>query len=211
MASGCSVLSWLVPGATGRQLSPKVLALTHLTVPYDEQLLVYGDVGVLELQQRHQLQGQEQGKWPRAGSTAPQLVLLGHVILTKTQASGSGRGGGARTRRVCSLVLQSQTAQCGSRLSSTCWLCCVAEERLLNLSELLAPPENGSNSGTCLTGVSRAKVSSSREGPDVDGKKHGQGQLEKVVRSQGGGTLMHLPPPCLLGGTHLGLRWPTPG
>lgn len=48
-------------------LSPQVSALTHLTVPHDEQLTVDGDVVVLKLQQGHQLQAREQRQGGRLG------------------------------------------------------------------------------------------------------------------------------------------------
>lgn len=66
-------------------------ALTHLTVPHDEELLVDGDVGVLKLQQWHQL-------WTRADEVEvwgrPHLSQL----LRPGQGQGPGRAGGPEVR-----------------------------------------------------------------------------------------------------------------
>lgn len=63
-----------------------------------------------------------------------------------------------------------------------CWLCCVTEERLFNVSEPPASSENGGDGGICLTGASgglrgagAGKVSVAEE------RKPCQGQLEQVV------------------------------
>lgn len=58
-------------------------ALTHLTVPHDEELLVDGDVGVLKLQQRHQL-------W----TGADEVEVWGGLHLSQLLCPGQGRGPG---------------------------------------------------------------------------------------------------------------------
>lgn len=101
MASGCPVLSSLAPGATAWPLSLKVSPPTHLALPDDEELPVYGDVGVLELQQRSQLRGHGQRKWRRSRDAASQLVLLCCVSqprhkLQLCRGLGRGRGEGVQ-------------------------------------------------------------------------------------------------------------------
>lgn len=177
---GCPVLSSLGPAGTECQPSPKAWALTHLTVPHDEQLLVYGDVGVPELQQRHQLWGESRGSRRCSRNTASQLVLLGQASQPKHKLLFE-QGCGVSMRRACSLVLQSQTVRWGAHLSSLCQLCCVTEQRLLNLSEPLASSENGSDCGICFTGESR-RLTGAGAGkvPDTEERNHGQEHLEKV-------------------------------
>lgn len=101
MASGCPVLSSLAPGATARPLSLKVSPPTHLALPDDEELPVYGDVGMLEPQQRHQLRGhgaEEVETFQRRCFSGSASVLR---VPTQAQAPalqrpGEGvRGGGA--------------------------------------------------------------------------------------------------------------------
>lgn len=101
-----------VPASTGP-------ALTHLTVPHDEELLVDGDVGVLKLQQRHQL-------WTRAD----EVEVWGRLHLSQLLRPGQGRGPG----RVGGRRLGARWPGV-SPVSRMCWLCCVTGDRLLNLSE----------------------------------------------------------------------------
>lgn len=75
-----------------------MLALTHLATPHDEQFMVDGDVVVLELQQRHQLQAGEQrwGRGVRLGNTVRQPALLSQIPNCKFPAlrrAGEGAQG----------------------------------------------------------------------------------------------------------------------
>lgn len=62
-------------------------AAAHLAVPYDEHLVVDGDVGMLELQQRHQLR--TEGR--RSGAWFPLRAAQAH-FPTNTQAPSSAQG-----------------------------------------------------------------------------------------------------------------------
>lgn len=96
MVWGSSVLRSLVPAATElAPAEPQVSALTHLATPHDEQFMVDGDVVVLKLQQRHQLQAGEQrwGAGVRLGNTVSQPVLLSQIPNCKFPAlSRAGEG-----------------------------------------------------------------------------------------------------------------------
>lgn len=97
--------------------------LTHLTLPHDEQLLVDGDVGVLKCQQRHQLQGQEQRKWRCSRNAVSQPVILCYTAQQKHVLPALSRAG-EWAQGVCSLVVRSQTAQCGSCLQHVLAVLC---------------------------------------------------------------------------------------
>lgn len=81
-----------------RGARPQASALTHLAVPCEEQLPVRGDVGVPELQQRHQLWGaRERGGGRVVGDPGSRWALP--APHANKNASVPPRAGSARGRR----------------------------------------------------------------------------------------------------------------